>query len=160
MAQIGFSDAKINFSGFWSQGDGASFTATIDIAKLADFLATPIEPKNCIEGDPEDFHPWIVHKCGSKATNAKYRQLVGLGDYLDDHAVERTSHHYSHENTCTVRLNVRDYHRAAKVDALLRELARDAESLRLALCEAIYRDLEAEYECLTSDEALGTGKGV
>lgn len=30
----GYNDAKIYYSGFWSQGDGASFTATLDVAKV------------------------------------------------------------------------------------------------------------------------------
>ena len=76
LEQIGFADAKISFTGFWCQGDGASFTATIDLAKLADFLATEIQPKDCIDGEPEDFRPWVVHKCGRQATNAKYRRLA------------------------------------------------------------------------------------
>ena len=154
LAQIGFADAKIAFSGFWCQGDGASFTATIDIAKLADFLATEIEPRDCIDGQPEDFRPWIVHKCDGKPTNAKYRRLAGLGDYLDEHAVERTSHHYSHKYTCATRLSVCDYDRAGKIDGLLRQCREDAEKLRLDLCEAIYSDLDKEYEDQTGDEAI------
>lgn len=42
LAQLGFEDAKISFSGFWSQGDGASFTcASVDVRKLITFLLDP-----------------------------------------------------------------------------------------------------------------------
>jgi hypothetical protein len=34
LEEIGYTDAKIGYSGFWSQGDGAHFTATVDIAKF------------------------------------------------------------------------------------------------------------------------------
>ena len=45
------------------------------------------------------------------------------------------------------------------VDKLLHHFAKDAETLRLALCKAIYGDLEDEYEYLTSDDApVGIGK--
>jgi hypothetical protein len=53
-----------------------------------------------------------------------------------------------------VSLAVYGDHRCPNVDKLLRQFAEDAEALRLALCKAIYRDLEDEYEYLTSDEAL------
>jgi len=33
LEKVGFVEPEINFSGFWSQGDGASFTAVIDIEK-------------------------------------------------------------------------------------------------------------------------------
>jgi len=152
LEQIGFCEPEISFCGFWAQGDGASFTARIDIAKLADFLATPIAPKDCIE--QEDFRPWIVHKCGRKATDAKYRRLAGIGCWLDKPEVKRTSSHYCHERTCEVSLTVYGDHRCPSVDKLLRQFTNDAEALRLALCRAIYGDLEDEYEYLTSDPAL------
>ena len=68
--QIGFNrDPNIDFSGFWSQGDGASFTFNIELALLARFLSTPIVPENRIgvsEGSNgnEDFRPWIAYKVG------------------------------------------------------------------------------------------------
>lgn len=33
LAKMGYEDSEIMFSGFWSQGDGASFTATVDLEK-------------------------------------------------------------------------------------------------------------------------------
>jgi hypothetical protein len=150
--QIGFTDAKINFSGFGCQGDGASFTSNIDVERLATFLSTEIAPENCIKGDPEDFRPWIVHKCRGVPTNHAYRRLAGLGEYLSCKVV-RTSHSYSHELTCGVEVEVFGG-RADKVDALAGAFEKDVETLRYALCKAIYRDLEKEYEYLTSDEAL------
>ncbi len=35
---FGFEDVKIFFSGFYSQGDGASFTSSININKFLDYL--------------------------------------------------------------------------------------------------------------------------
>ncbi len=153
LEQIGFTDAKISFSGFWSQGDGASFTAGIDIEKLVDFLATEIKPKDCIEGSPEDFRPWIVFQCSGKPTDAKYRRLARIGEHLDESKVERTSSHYSHERTCRVSLTIYR-RRCPAVEKLLEEFDKDAESLRLSLSQAIYRYLESEYDSLTSDESL------
>lgn len=33
LEKLGYNDAKINYSGFWSQGDGACFECTVDIKK-------------------------------------------------------------------------------------------------------------------------------
>lgn len=150
LAQIGFENAQIEFRDFWSQGYGASFTADIDIEKLAAFLSSDIAAKDCIEGTPEDFRPWIVHKCG-KPTDHRYAYLTDIGLYGE---VGRTSHHYSHENTCRVSLEYREPREHAALEAVIGEFEKDIESLRYSLCKAIYADLEAEYEYLTSEEAL------
>ena len=41
-----------------------------------------------------------------------------------------------------------------RLTQLFREFRADVEELRLVLCDLIYKALEAEYEYLTSDEAL------
>lgn len=153
LSQIGFADAQISFSGFASQGDGASFTCRrVDVAKLAEFLAAPPAPKDCITGDPEDFRPWLVHKAGGVAASPEFRRLVPCVDYVDA-SVDRTTHHYSHENTC--RFHAALYRRTApKVDALAAEFEAAGEALRRDLSRAIYRDLEAGFEHLTSDECI------
>ena len=91
LAQIGFEDAEISFSGFWSQGDGASFTATVDLDKLIAFLADTIEAKDRIDG--KDFRPYVIHLIGGKPTNPQYRRLLLARDHIQDMAVQRTSHH-------------------------------------------------------------------
>ena len=158
--QIGFNrDPNIAFSGFWSQGDGASFTSNIELALLARFLSTPIVPENRIgvsEGSNgvEDFRPWIAYKVGGVLTHAKYRRLTGLDNFLGEHSVTRTNPHYSHENTCSVNLCIGDFRRAHKVDMLMARFEKSVEDLRLGLCKAIYHDLEDEYEYLIGEESM------
>jgi len=157
LSQIGFIDAEISFRGFWSQGDGASFTAGIDLEKLADFLASEIEPKDCIEGEPEDFRPWLVHKCDGKPTRTAYRRLRTLGDFCYPCQVERIQGLYVHEKTCRICIELNcgtHYDRGERVGRLLSDFEVAAEVLRVCLSKAIYNDLEAEYEYLTGDEAL------
>ncbi len=166
--QIGFENGEIGFSGFWSQGDGASFTATVDFEKLVAFLADTTEAKDRIEG--RDFRPYVVHLIGGKPTNRKYRRLLLVPDRIQDVAVERTSHHYSHERTCrfTAWLNDDGHYEdtdkisgkrtwvsnVPKFRGLFNSFVQDAESLRLALCKAIYEMLEADYWDRISDEQL------
>ena len=168
LAQIGFEDAEISFSGFWCQGNGASFTASVDLEKLVAFLADTIEAKDRIES--KDFRPYIVHLIGGKPTNPKYRRLLLIQDHIQDVAVERTSHHYSHERTCrfTAWLNDDGHYEdtdkisgkrtwvsnVPKFRGLFNSFVQDAESLRLALCKAIYEMLEADYWDRISDEQL------
>jgi hypothetical protein len=170
--QIGFENAKISFSGFWSQGDGASFTAAVDLDKLVAFLADTIEPKDTVEvvEGKEQFLPYIVQLIGGKATNLKYRRLLWMQEHIQDIAVERTSHHYSHERTCrfTASLNDQGHYEdtlkpsdkwrwvsdTPKVRALFTSFGEDAENLRLSLCRAIYKMLEEDYWDRISDEQL------
>ena len=152
LAQVGLLDADLAFSGFWSQGDGASFSSRVDVATFAKFLAAPPEGKDCIEGDPEDFRPWLVNKVGGLAARPEFRRLVGAADYIDA-KVERGTSRYSHENTCSFYA-VLERRTAPKVDALTLQFQQAGEEFRLAASRALYRDLEAEYDYLTSDEAL------
>ncbi len=149
LEQIGFTNVDLSFSGFRSQGDGASFTGDIDLEKLADFLASDIEP-----GYPgDDLRNWIVAQCG-KPTNPKYSRLKNLGQYCSPCRVQRTSHQYSHEYTCTVIINLMTVGRTEQVDKLLCDFVTDADTLRRDLCRAIYRDLEIEYLDSISDENI------
>lgn len=71
LTEAGFLDANIQFSGFWSQGDGLSFDAKIDASK---FATTPNEKRVC--------------------------DLIDKG-LIDELTIEKTSfaNHYSHEKT-------------------------------------------------------------
>lgn len=180
--QIGFTDADISFSGFWSQGDGASFKSGVDIERLVHFFTSDIIPQEGIEPLPHDFfghnenyRAWIVHKAGSKVTSKLYRHIQKMSEIgaIDSACVERSSSRYSHSNTCrfTARLNDRgDYSdpnssvikwspgnwvsRTPKCRALFEDFCRDAEDLRRELCGLIYTDLQTTYEFLTADEQL------
>jgi hypothetical protein len=137
---------SIQFSGFWSQGDGASFTSDIDIPTFIQFHKL------------EWAYPWIM-------------KLLESGGTVDA-SVERISHRYSHENTCRATVSAHDdffylidTNGDETREAVLAEwdklmisdidqLEKDVEQTRLELCRELYRSLEAEYEHLTSDEAV------
>lgn len=153
LEQIGFSDPKINFSGFWSQGDGASFTAGIDVEKLATFLAVPPDARKTIAEQPLDFRPWIVFKCNGVPAYSQYRKLVRLANYIGAE-VRRTSHRYSHKRTCDTYVDLSGSASKPRVEKLLLAFREDVEALRLMLCDAIYSDLEEEYNYLTGEESI------
>jgi hypothetical protein len=136
----------IRFSGFWSQGDGASFTGCITDNK-AFFEAHGLT----------ESYPWIT-------------KLMDMGgDFTLK--IERVSHHYAHENTIGVDLifttmfchiiGQRDDLRSVIADRWDQHLDEEYASLTDVVakivrgyCRDLYEQLEKEYDYLTSNEAV------
>jgi len=127
--EIGFEDAEIFYSGFWSQGDGA-----------------------CFETKHFNFKKLINHMYENEK---KYRHLLKIVDYLSG-TIQRNSfgHHYSHEATRYVELDLNNYRSTPRLERLVNELEEELEDLRRSLSKEVYSDLEKEYEYQTSDECL------
>lgn len=132
LTENGFIDIDISFSGFSSQGDGASFTAKrIDVRE------------------------W----CKKNKKLKKYAKFLSgeaKGDYEMEFWVERTDSHYSHYNTCDVKA---DYHTINKDMNAEQEkeyyaLIDEIEEHREELSKELYKDLENEYDYHTSDDAV------
>jgi RNA binding exosome subunit len=83
----GFYNADIQFSGFWSQGDGLCFDAKIDASKFAE------------------------------TTNEKRVVNLIDDNYITEFTIEKTSfaNHYSHEKTRFVDYDATDYNNINKV---------------------------------------------
>lgn len=133
LAGMGYEDVDISFSGFWSQGDGASFTGKVDILK------------------------WLQIQ-----SNPKYSRIVRLLENnvtseLDWSAeVTRHSSHYVHERTVSLQLTwyPNKVYDLPNVMLVLEAIEKDIDEDIIDQCRAIYRDLEEEYEGQTSDEAV------
>ncbi len=121
----GCSGIKINFSGFFSQGDGASFTArTFDISKYIKSLEKlemnlPVEFAS-IESDDIDAE------------------------------ITRTSHQYVHENT--VKFKILD--NTPLDDDLVNRVDEWMNERLPYICKDIYSQLQREYEHLTSQDSV------
>lgn len=131
LEKIGFIKPEINFSGFWSQGDGASFTCEyIDIKTIA--------------------------KYSNLFTNREINILYALYNYgYIEAGIKRNTHHYYHKYTVTNEfydglMPVRYKHFQKIVDKLKNYIS----DIVLDLCDEIYKDLEKEYEYLTSEESI------
>lgn len=123
----GWKDIDISFSGFCSQGDGASFTGKVcDLPKLN-----------------------IAWGLGL----TKLQAFV-LGEYTTITLV-RHNHHYSHSNT--VHCNIEYYNSKAtpRIDRLLTKLEEKIDSMAKDVMGDIYNYLEKEYEWQTSDKCIG-----
>ena len=156
LKQIGIHDLDIQFSGFWSQGDGASFTCKFDVEALIDFMTAKINPSTAVHSrkdGSDEWRSWIVNKVGV-VYNKEWKKLKKWTDDLSLRVV-RTGHHYVHENTCDVEGEV--YYNSEmpeRLQELWSDFVKEVESMRYKLCKAIYNSLEETYEAETSDESL------
>lgn len=123
--EMGYDDVKISFTGFWSQGDGASFTANVDLEKWLKFNKLSQKYSRVIQAEED-------HEVVAK--------IIRIGN------------HYVHENTIDAEIaggGSDDIINAQinEVEKLLKE-----DSRRLS--RMIYNDLGDYYYDLTSDESV------
>ena len=132
LEKIGFYDVELRFSGFYSQGDGASFSGNwyknrVDLSKV----------------NIEDIH--------SDNIKNLYSSLVDFTNlYIDGSLCITTSGHYCHENTMSI-----DGEAYITEDREFIEFDFDPilSECKCIACE-IYRSLEDEYEHLTSETGI------
>jgi hypothetical protein len=138
LENVGFKDIDTVFNGFYSQGDGASFTAkSDDILKILNTL------------DVDDYH--------------RIKDLI-----IEDSEINIVRSHYNwvHENSCFCEINLCigcDFSRHSLVESLVDDIdcsISDAlETYRLGMCHKLYSSLRDEYERLVSkDQILETIK--
>ena len=152
--QIGFINPTLYYSGFGSQGDGASFTCEwIECKKLIEFFTTNIQPSKTIApsertGSEEDFFPWIVEQISSQFDP----EFSGI-DFEINGKVKRNNSLYVHENSCEVELEYIDELTESQLQ-LFHQFETSVNELRILLCKAIYHSLEEENDALSTDESL------
>lgn len=158
----GFDIEDIRFSGFWSQGDGASWTGRVD---LKQFLEHHLK-----EDNPEYARYFVL-----QAILAEHNDWVA--SYIN---VNRRGFHYVHDNTMYLesigysnledldaddeerlqeegplqRADIYQLREGINIDDLMDKLETWVLEEAQAYARQIYSDLESEYEHLTSDEAL------
>jgi hypothetical protein len=145
MAEVGIEVERMYFSGFWSQGDGACFDGRIDNIDLY----------------MDKHHP-------KAADYPCVKKLLHAGGSVVFKVYQRG--HYCHENSITVGFNADEFWQVmptptefheqivqaldSKLADELQEFERDTTVQFQGYMRALYRDLEAEYDHLTSDEAV------
>ena len=131
----GFLNPKILYSGFCSQGDGASFECEdVDISRIVKSIKLP--PK--------------LEKNINRIFNTNEI-------YLDiSIQIKRINHRYVHENTCKTEVSIsnRLIYDSSYIYEVIKELETYIEDLRVQLCKEIYDSIENEYDYLTADESI------
>ena len=126
LAQQGFENAKLSFSGFYSQGDGASFTAMVN---LETFLKK-----------------YRLGNTYRSALMAAKKSLVRIELY-------KNSNSYCHEYTMSIRLECYSYDNE-KASVQLDNLASLILNQARQYAKELYANLKEEYHYLTSENAI------
>ncbi len=130
LTELGYNDCKIWFSGFASQGDGA-----------------------CFECKSVDVKEWIkAHKAESyfpalTGTDKEYYEA----EFYTSAWIQQSGHYYhEYSISCSVEYSGDNDETDKEVDELQKAIIEDARDLS----RQIYKELESEYDGLTSDEAI------
>lgn len=138
----GFEDVKIAWSGFSSQGDGASFTA------------------NRINFDKIEKAPGF-DKMLASVKHGKMLWRVFGNDFSGK--VKRTNHHYYHKHTCTAYVEapyrgvverLKHPHIQDALEALESTVNKFVDELRCEISGKIYEKLEKDHDAFYSEEHL------
>lgn len=131
LGALGWTGVEIEFTGFYSQGDGASFTGTLDLVEY-------------------------IKKTKIARSNLALLKAIYAGSIESSVALKRTrAYNYVHERSVylddAAALGWGITPKAsAQFDALMETLKAEV----IEQCRAIYHDLEAESEAISSDEAI------
>lgn len=160
----------VQFSGFASQGDGASWTSTWSFSLadiLRDGLATMTGEENPYGKDPTkftgvvkafyDIYAEVFKAVGISLLNRDLMAVLSCYEL----EVTRDNNRYSHERTMNVDAQVTTSDDDDAVDDTPAEFHAAANALCSSMEEwlrgtsrALYESLEDEYDYLTSDEAV------
>jgi len=142
-----------NFSGFWSQGDGASWAGryrsrALSLNTRSGYAPTyDLAPAQIREHAPQDeeLHRIADELCLLARIYGPTYAVVG-----------RSSSHYVHSNTmCINEWEYDDDRDSDDVDGVILDHIEEALLATFtALAEWLYTSLDAEYEYLISDEAV------
>ena len=134
LEKLGFWNVETRFTGFWSQGDGASFTARYSYSKGA--------ARALKEYAPQDAE---LHRIADELQALQKRNFYQL--WAD---VSQWPSRYCHE--MTMRADI------TRNDTQYREPTADAEDTFIELCRELarwyYSALESEYNYLMNDESV------
>ena len=130
---IGYYDIESSFSGFWSQGDGASFTAKYSYEKRA--------LKKVMDYYPSDKE---LHKIVSNLQDLQKKNFYSLNGKIG-----KSGSNYCHSYTM-----VCDYLERADGKEPTDEAELEFRTQSRYLAEWLYEALETEYDFLISDEAV------
>ncbi len=136
LEKYGFMNAEICYSGFWSQGDGASFDADLDVFKF------------CKECHFETKFKKLLNYL--KKTDAYINIKTAKTSYANMYSHEKTRHMDFDE---LEQIDIDDK-KFDELSELAEKLTEYAEDVRLEFCREIYNKLEKEYEHSMSEESI------
>ncbi|TAG49770.1 MAG: hypothetical protein EAZ30_02740 [Betaproteobacteria bacterium] len=129
----------IQFSGFWSQGDGASFVGSFSSKGGCDTAIRSYAPLDekllAIARSLDTLHTQLSNRLSATLTRRR-----------------DAYHHYSHENTVDINVMLTDSHGDERTASA--EVEDELGNVLRSFMRWIYGQLESEYDHLTSDDYL------
>ena len=157
----GFDIEDIRFSGFWSQGDGASWTGRVDLKQFIEHHLKEDNPDHhryfVLQALLAEDNDWVerhvtVSRYGFHYVHSQTMRLDGVYygiDNLDEDSEERLQ-----EEGPLQRANIYQLWKGIDGSALLDDLCEWIIEVAREYADKIYADLEAEHDHLTSEESL------
>ena len=175
MDAIGVETDDVSFTGFYSQGDGASFTGKVsDTDKFFELATVTIGGENYPIGDAPSLPVRISEIKGLKEGIGEINDPFDAGFYYIN--FNRNSHRYVHENTCETDVDIAwaedmlsedswffYISRFGEADGVglnfntqvfFEALSEVIEGWRVSACKKLYRDLDKYWDDLNSDESI------
>ena len=165
LEELGLQNIECNFSGFWSQGDGASFTA--DVSFVAKFFkeALELQPGKWFayeeekEEKEEDDIEAMISGFEELGINSKIIPLTPDDFWI---SIVRSNSRYYHENTISAELGVLepiegrnfDDNQQKEFNVWLDSLTDSITRWARQKSRELYSELEAEYDSINSDESI------
>ena len=125
LEHIGLEDIEIQYSGFWSQGDGLSFTADVS--------------------DPDLF----LEHIGAPTLSEDLTDALDISFWRASHT---TCHERSCSTSVDYTFLTEETQ--TEWDSNINHVAQMIEDWRLKECKRLYSQLERAYECSTCDDAV------
>ena len=138
---LGFMETDIRWRGFWSQGDGACFTASwgVDGLELEEVPGyTSDERAKEITAYPEKVRG-LYKLLSTVEDDEEQESPIVVGASLEHRG------HYCHENSIDYTFDTGGAYPTQEAEEEFKDWCRD-------LMHMIYKDLEAEYEWVTGEE--------
>lgn len=156
----GFDIDDIRFSGFWSQGDGASWTGRVDMVQ---FLAANLDERSAWYGEDvillalwEDRNQWIDRYITIQNHSYRYSHSGGMtiGDY-SNHALElEPDDDAVLGHGALAGASIYQLTQSFDYEQRITEWCDEALTQARAYADEIYKKLREEYEDYTSDEII------
>lgn len=133
---FGLDISRIMFSGFWSQGDGASFTGTYSYKKGG------------LQALKKEFPQWVeIHDICKRLTQMQKPNFYGVNVDISQNG------RYCHEMSMRFSVSVYIEGQGERYD-IPQGMGEEVADIFRDLARDIYKSLEAEYDYLTSGERV------
>lgn len=159
LEEKGWEGVDLNFSGFWSQGDGASFEAdSIDLQRIVEHYKISVDEDRYFGPDTSEglLHPDVAAELLQLEEMGLNMGLTSLSSLAIQHVsatIRRNDNWHSHEMTCSIDW----YFEAEEMEPQEEEILELAESIvmkimdrvethRIEECKSAYREIEDCWE--------------